>query len=71
MSAEALNQTTGAVAPTGSAPNANGSQEQKIVYNFPVSDIPKNPLGEGKYIKTAAALIIGYVARFRSTSTLS
>ncbi|KAF8161238.1 MoaB/Mog domain-containing protein [Crassisporium funariophilum] len=26
---------------------------------FPVSPIPKNPLGEGKYIRTAAALIIG------------
>ncbi|KAF8176523.1 MoaB/Mog domain-containing protein [Pholiota molesta] len=26
---------------------------------FPLSPIPPNPLGEGKYIKTAAALIIG------------
>ncbi|KAG2748728.1 Molybdopterin binding protein [Suillus brevipes Sb2] len=29
------------------------------VMNFPNSPIPKNPLGEGRYIKTAAALIIG------------
>ena len=29
--------------------------------NFPVSPIPSNPLGEGKYIKSAAALIIGCV----------
>ncbi|KAG2124797.1 MoaB/Mog domain-containing protein [Suillus clintonianus] len=29
------------------------------VINFPNSPIPKNPLGEGRYIKTAAALIIG------------
>ncbi|KAG1743808.1 putative molybdopterin binding domain-containing protein [Suillus lakei] len=29
------------------------------VVNFPNSPIPKNPLGEGRYIKTAAALIIG------------
>ncbi|KAK7683820.1 hypothetical protein QCA50_013196 [Cerrena zonata] len=28
-------------------------------FNFPVSEIPKNPLGEGKYIKSAACLIIG------------
>jgi molybdenum cofactor synthesis domain-containing protein len=31
----------------------------KKEYNFPLSPIPKNPLGEGKYIRTAAALIIG------------
>jgi hypothetical protein len=28
---------------------------------FDVSPVPANPLGEGKYIRTAAALIIGYV----------
>jgi len=28
---------------------------------FPITPVPKNPLGEGKYIRTAAALIIGYV----------
>ncbi|KAH7928809.1 Molybdopterin binding protein [Leucogyrophana mollusca] len=28
-------------------------------FNFSVSPIPKNPLGEGRHIKTAAALIIG------------
>ncbi|RPD61543.1 Molybdopterin binding protein [Lentinus tigrinus ALCF2SS1-7] len=27
--------------------------------NFPVSPVPENPLGEGRYIKTAAALVIG------------
>ncbi|KAI0705472.1 MoaB/Mog domain-containing protein [Earliella scabrosa] len=27
--------------------------------NFPVSPVPPNPLGEGRYIKTAAALVIG------------
>jgi len=32
------------------------------VLDFPISPIPKNPLGEGQYIKTAAALIIGYVS---------
>ena len=31
-----------------------------VDWNFPVSPIPPNPLGEGKYIKRAAALIIGY-----------
>jgi len=29
--------------------------------SFPVTPVPRNPLGEGKYIRTAAALIIGYV----------
>jgi hypothetical protein len=29
--------------------------------DFPITPVPKNPLGEGKYIRTAAALIIGYV----------
>ena len=28
---------------------------------FPITPVPKNPLGEGKYIRTAAALIIGCV----------
>ena len=28
--------------------------------NFQITPVPKNPLGEGKYIRTAAALIIGY-----------
>ncbi|KAF9788058.1 MoaB/Mog domain-containing protein [Thelephora terrestris] len=27
--------------------------------NFPITPVPKNPLGEGKYIRNAAALIIG------------
>lgn len=31
-------------------------------FNFPVSEIPKNPLGEGRYIKSAACLIIGCVS---------
>lgn len=30
--------------------------------SFPISPVPKNPLGEGNYIKTAAALIIGWVS---------
>jgi len=29
--------------------------------SFPITPVPKNPLGEGKYIRTAAALIIGCV----------
>jgi hypothetical protein len=33
----------------------------KVEFDFPLSSKPKNPLGEGKYIKTAAALIIGFV----------
>ncbi|KAF9467681.1 MoaB/Mog domain-containing protein [Collybia nuda] len=37
-----------------SPPEATTSQA-----TFPISPIPKNPLGEGRYIRTAAALIIG------------
>ena len=29
--------------------------------SFPITPAPKNPLGEGNYIRTAAALIIGCV----------
>ncbi|KAI0342416.1 Molybdopterin binding protein [Trametopsis cervina] len=47
------NQTTEGPVP------ATASQEPPAPYNFPLSEVPKNPLGEGKYIKTAAALIIG------------
>ncbi|EKM56688.1 uncharacterized protein PHACADRAFT_253952 [Phanerochaete carnosa HHB-10118-sp] len=59
MSSMVKNETTGAVAPP--APDAPGpaGQEPKVTYNFPVSDFPPNPLGEGRYIKTAAALVIG------------
>lgn len=33
--------------------------EDKVEYDFEVSPIPKNPLGEGAWIKTAGCLIIG------------
>ena len=52
------NQATGASAPRVQV-TPGSDQEPKRVYNFPVSEIPKNPLGEGRYIRTAAALIIG------------
>ncbi|KII91793.1 hypothetical protein PLICRDRAFT_105890 [Plicaturopsis crispa FD-325 SS-3] len=42
-----------------SSPPAAASGSQSPEYNFAVSPIPKNPLGEGRYIKTAAALMIG------------
>ena len=52
------NQTTGAAAP---AP-AKEDVKAKVLYNFPVSEVPKaNPLGEGNFIRTAGCLIIGYV----------
>ncbi|KAL7284689.1 hypothetical protein ACG7TL_001992 [Trametes sanguinea] len=37
---------------------ATGAGEQPK-WNFPLSPVPANPLGEGRYIKTAAALVIG------------
>ena len=40
----------------------------EVRYNFPLSEIPKNPLGEGKFIKTAGCLIIGYVSGRLRTS---
>ncbi|EED78209.1 predicted protein [Postia placenta Mad-698-R] len=39
--------------------SAGAPTEAPTEWNFPVSPVPANPLGEGKYIKTAAALIIG------------
>ena len=55
MSSSAKNETT---APAAAAAAPAGAQPA-VKYNFPVSDVPPNPLGEGRYIKTAAALIIG------------
>ena len=56
------NETTGAAAPVAGAPSQTAEPPQ---HNFAVSEVPKNPLGEGRYIKTAAALIIGCVALLR------
>ncbi|KAI0826134.1 MoaB/Mog domain-containing protein [Irpex lacteus] len=53
------NQTTGAAAPAGATTSTQAAQAERPKYNFPVSEVPKNPLGEGQYIKTAAALVIG------------
>ncbi|EPQ51811.1 Molybdopterin binding protein [Gloeophyllum trabeum ATCC 11539] len=38
---------------------AGSSQPATEEWNFEVTPVPKNPLGEGKYIKTAGCLIIG------------
>ncbi|KAA1471936.1 Molybdopterin binding protein [Dentipellis sp. KUC8613] len=43
---------------TSTAPPATASAPLPE-FNFELSPIPKNPLGEGRYIKTAAALMIG------------
>ncbi|KZT04872.1 Molybdopterin binding protein [Laetiporus sulphureus 93-53] len=39
--------------------NAAEPQPAPMQWNFPTSPMPPNPLGEGRYIKTAAALVIG------------
>ncbi|KAI0696526.1 Molybdopterin binding protein [Cytidiella melzeri] len=57
MSTTTNNQTTGAAAPTTTG--TASADQPNVLHNFPVSDVPQNPLGEGRYIKTAAALIIG------------
>ncbi|KAI0657599.1 MoaB/Mog domain-containing protein [Cubamyces menziesii] len=45
---------------TPAAPAADPSAPtEQPKWNFPLSPVPPNPLGEGRYIKTAAALIIG------------
>ena len=41
------------------AADAAAAAKETVLYNFRVSEIPKNPLGEGNYIKTAGCLIIG------------
>ncbi|KAF9485943.1 Molybdopterin binding protein [Pholiota conissans] len=43
--------------PSGATSKAETLTPPKVT--FPVSPVPPNPLGEGNYIKTAAALIIG------------
>ncbi|KAF8980380.1 MoaB/Mog domain-containing protein [Cyathus striatus] len=47
--------------PSSSASTSGSEESAKPpqTFTFPVSPIPPNPLGEGKYIRTAAALIIG------------
>ncbi|KAL5514752.1 hypothetical protein ACEPAG_2068 [Sanghuangporus baumii] len=42
---------------TETSPSTSASTQR--TYNFEVSPIPPNPLGEGKWIKTAACLVIG------------
>ncbi|KAL0946196.1 hypothetical protein HGRIS_012457 [Hohenbuehelia grisea] len=44
---------------TGASPTGASLGSKEVTANFAVSPIPKNPLGEGRHIKTAAALIIG------------
>ncbi|KAI0634363.1 Molybdopterin binding protein [Trametes polyzona] len=43
--------------PVPADPSAQTPEQPK--WDFPLSPVPENPLGEGRYIKTAAALIIG------------
>lgn len=45
---------------TGASAGAAPESQPTTEWNFTVSPTPPNPLGEGKYIKQAAALIIGY-----------
>ncbi|KAI0685921.1 hypothetical protein C8T65DRAFT_80827 [Cerioporus squamosus] len=46
--------------PSAPAPGPPTSKDQELPqFNFPVSPVPENPLGEGRYIRTAAALVIG------------
>lgn len=44
-----------------STASASSSSTISRDYGFTVSQVPENPLGGSRYIKTAAALIIGYV----------
>ncbi|KAI0357678.1 Molybdopterin binding protein [Trametes cingulata] len=49
-------------APAQQPPAQTQGQEaaaEQPKWNFPLSPVPENPLGEGRYIKTAAALVIG------------
>ena len=45
-----------------SAPRPSAAEQELPKFNFEVSPVPPNPLGEGRYIRTAAALVIGYVS---------
>lgn len=55
QTAPAVPSAVSAPAPSSDAPPVAPPE-----FNFPVSPVPENPLGEGRYIKTAAALMIGY-----------
>ncbi|KAF8967935.1 MoaB/Mog domain-containing protein [Flammula alnicola] len=59
--ARAMSNNSGPTSPNAASSSAaiTSSTPPQPQVMFPVSPIPPNPLGEGKYIKTAAALIIG------------
>ncbi|RXW19710.1 hypothetical protein EST38_g6148 [Candolleomyces aberdarensis] len=69
MSTRSSSPSLGTFAPsttnttTTSSTDASTSSGESVrsTPNFPVSPVPPNPLGEGRHIKTAAALIIGWV----------
>ena len=46
------------------APKPEAAAQELPKVNFALSPVPANPLGEGRYIKTAAALVIGCVVRY-------
>ncbi|PIL29180.1 hypothetical protein GSI_09229 [Ganoderma sinense ZZ0214-1] len=58
MSAPAAANADQSTSP-GSAPKPEAAAQELPKFNFELSSVPANPLGEGRYIKTAAALVIG------------
>ncbi|KAI1792424.1 Molybdopterin binding protein [Ganoderma leucocontextum] len=42
-----------------SAPKPSAAAQELPKFDFELSPVPQNPLGEGRYIRTAAALVIG------------
>ena len=49
---------------TTTSESSRASSSQKV--KFSISSVPPNPLGDGNYIRTAAALVIGWVPLFRA-----
>ena len=61
MSAPAATASNADPSPPPPAPKPEAAAQELPKFNFELSPVPANPLGEGRYIKTAAALVIGCV----------
>nr|VWO98604.1 BHLH domain-containing protein [Ganoderma boninense] len=59
MSAPAATASNADPSPPPSTPKPEAAAQELPKFNFELSPVPANPLGEGRYIKTAAALVIG------------
>ncbi|KAI0080398.1 Molybdopterin binding protein [Panus rudis PR-1116 ss-1] len=59
MSNSTSQEPSPAAGPDLSTKDPKQPEKDEVKFNFPLTEVPPNPLGEGRYIRSAAALIIG------------